>query len=68
MKALKCWGWITFSLSAVFFLIGFLTGEFDKAGGLSGTSPSALVLSILSLIFLIISITVFLVIHAIKKA
>lgn len=66
MKSLKCWAWSSLALSLICFGIGFFGGEFNQAGGLYGTSTSAMLLSILSLIFLINAITVFLVHNAIK--
>lgn len=67
MKALKIWGFALLAAAVVLFLIGFIGGEFNEAGGFYGSSPEAMVLSLVSGFCLLLSVTVFLVHGAIKK-
>ncbi|MBE5762048.1 MAG: hypothetical protein E7334_08640 [Clostridiales bacterium] len=67
MKALKIWGVILLIASLTLFLIGFIGGEFNKTGGLYGTSTQAILLSSFSLLCLILSFTVAFIVHAINE-
>lgn len=67
MKALKCWGWILFVISIICFLIGFVGGEFNKIGGLYGSSMEAMMLTVFQVVCFLLAVTIWLVVYALKE-
>ena len=69
MKLLKIWGWLLLACSATLYVIGIFTGEFNRQMALLfwGTSVEAMLLLVSSIFCLLLSITVFLVLHGLSK-
>ena len=67
MKALEIWGWILFASAIVLHLVGFFSGEYNRYGWY-GTSATAMMLTIFSVVSALLAITVFFIIQAIKQS
>ena len=67
MKALKIWGWILFASAVVLHLVGLFSGEYNRYGWY-GTSTTAMMLTIFSVVSLLLAITVFVIVQAIKQS
>ncbi len=69
LKALKIWDGLLLAAAIILYLIGIISGEFSDFNGLlfSGDSLTAVVLMTSSVFCLILSVSLFLVIRAIRK-
>jgi len=69
MKLLKAWGWLMLVCAVIIYAIGIFSGEFNRQMALLfwGTSVEAMLLLVSSIFCLLISITVFLVLHGLSK-
>lgn len=66
MKVLKIWGWILFTSAIILHAIGLFSGEYNMYG-LYGTSTTAMMLTIFSVMCMLIAITIMFVSIAINK-
>ena len=67
MKALKIWAWILVASAVVLHFVGLFGGEYNRYG-LYGTSTTAMMLTIFSVVCLLLAITVLVIGQAIKQS
>lgn len=67
MKALKIWGWLLIMISAILWLYGWISGEFN-GHGTAKMDNVALMITIFSIVCALLAITVWVIVLAIKQA